>query len=76
MKMEKTTIGKIAGEINQGFAAKSNMKIGEIITHPKGYKVKVTSGQFLRNGRVSNFWTWFRVNEDGTLGEEESGYGW
>lgn len=54
------------------------MKIGATVMHPKGYPVKIISGQYLDPiyGRVSNFWTWQRVNDDGSLGEKESGYGW
>jgi hypothetical protein len=39
--------------------------------------IYITSGEYLSNGRVSNFFTWRRVNEDGTLSKREySGYGW
>jgi hypothetical protein len=56
---------------------KSKMKIGEIIDHPDGYKVKVISGQYWGEYGLSNFWYWKRVNEDGSLSEETySGYGW
>ena len=40
------------------------------------YDVLITGGQYLAsNGRLSNFWSWRRVLEDGTLGKECSGYG-
>ena len=67
----------IARGINQELAAASPMKIGAILVHRDGYKVKVLKGCYLDPiyGRVSNWWTWARVNEDGTLGVQESGYG-
>lgn len=68
----------LARRINQGLAAQSSMRVGKVITHPDGYKVKVVDGQFLDPvyGRVSNFWTWRRVLKGGKLGKPESGYGW
>ena len=68
----------LARSINQGLATQSSMKVGKVIAHPDGYKVKVTKGRFLDPvyGRVSNFWTWRRVLKDGKLGKPESGYGW
>lgn len=69
-------LARIAAAINAEEAARSKMKVGEFIKHPDGYNVKVISGAYLRNGRVSNWWEWQRVNEDGTLGPVEAGYGW
>lgn len=68
----------IAAGINLGLAAQSSMKVGRIIKHPKGYKVKVIEGCFLDPvyGRVSNVWTWKRVLPGGKLGKAVSGYGW
>ncbi len=38
--------------------------------------VFILSGQYLSNGRVSNFWYWRRVKPDGTLSRKTScGYG-
>lgn len=51
--------------------------VGDIVSHPSGRKVKITSGAFWVSGRLSNFWNWREVREDGTLSEvEEHGYGW
>ena len=60
-------------------------KIGDIVRHGGfGYEdnknypcdVKITSGSFERNGRISNFWSWKRILPDGTINNvEESGYG-
>lgn len=77
--LDSRVLSNIAKSINQDLASKSKMKIGEIIDHPDGYKVYVISGQYLDStyGRVSNHWSWKRVNPDGSLSEEvESGYGW
>lgn len=67
-----------ARSINKIIAGESKMEIGAEIMHPNGYIVKIKSGCFLDPiyGRVSNFWRWNRINEDGSLGKEESGYGW
>lgn len=40
-----------------------------------GCDVYINSGQFLSNGRVSNFWYWRRVLPNGELGNEDYGYG-
>jgi hypothetical protein len=70
------SLQKVAISINEQLARRSKMKIGAIIQHPDGRNVKIKSGAFLRNGRVSNFWYWNEVKEDGSLGEDECGYGW
>ncbi len=68
----------IAHQINTNLAAQSSMRVGAVVNHPDGYKVKVLSGQYLDStyGRVSNWWTWARVLKGGTLGRKVSGYGW
>ena len=39
-------------------------------------KIKIVRGQYFSNGRLSNFWYWVDVNEDGSESKEEcSGYG-
>lgn len=35
----------------------------------------IKEGTFLSNGRVSNFWYWKRLLDDGSLGPDEHGYG-
>jgi len=42
--------------------------------HKDGRLVYIKSGAFYSDGRVSNFWCWQEIFEDGTLGNEESGY--
>lgn len=71
-------LAALGRSFNQELASQSKMRIGQVIQHPDGYPVKVISGYYLdpTYGRVSNWWTWQRVNEDGSLGEQESGYGW
>ncbi len=68
----------IAREINQELAKGSSMAVGKTLKHPDGRTVKIKSGCFLdpTYGRVSNFWSWNEVLPDGSLGPEESGYGW
>lgn len=66
----------MALRLNKELEAKSKMKLGKTLKHPDGRTVKITGGAFLRNGRVSNFWTWREVLPSGKLGKEEDGYGW
>ena len=67
-----------ARSINLELAAESSMRVGAILRHPDGRRVKITGGQYLdpTNGRVSNFWSWREVKANGKLGKEENGYGW
>lgn len=71
---------RISRGINEGLRSHfcPTMRIGATIQHPDGYAVKVLDGCYLDPiyNRVSNWWTWQRVNDDGTLGEPVSGYGW
>ena len=58
--------------------------IGTVVRHTgwrfeddKNYPcdVLITRGQYMSNGRLSNFWYWRRVLDDGTLADTEHGYG-
>lgn len=68
----------ITTKLNENLASESSMEIGAKIRHPNGSMVIVLSGYFLDPvyNRVSNFWTWQYINDDGVLGLIESGYGW
>ncbi len=37
--------------------------------------VLIIEGKYNVSGRVSNFWHWYDINEDLTLGVKQSGYG-
>ena len=63
-------------EIVEDVCGQSAMKIGALVRHPDGYLVKVISGRLWGEYGISNWWTWQRVNDDGSLGEEISGHGW
>lgn len=52
------------------------LEIGMVTNHPDGRTVKIRSGTFWSNGRVSNWWTWQEIFANGELGKDESGYGW
>lgn len=53
------------------------MTIGETVMTYDGKMVRITSGSFLGGyGRVSNFWHWVELNQDGSDGNHGSGYGW
>lgn len=51
-------------------------KIGDVVKHPDGRKVKITGGQYWGQYGLSNFWDWREVLPKGKLGKPESGYGW
>lgn len=49
---------------------------GSIVLHEYTMKdIYIVSGDFQINGRLSNFWGWRTILDDGTLGELETGYG-
>jgi len=76
---DNPAIRQLARAMNDEAKARSKMEIGKNIMHPDGYMVHILSGQYLDPiyGRVSNFWRWVRVNDDGSLATEvEHGYGW
>lgn len=50
------------------------MSIGKVYLY-KGRPVYVTGGQYESNGRISNYWSFLYINEDGSLGEEGGDYG-
>jgi hypothetical protein len=69
------TIHKIVRNIIED-GTPQHLQIGDTIRQPDGRDVCVTNGSFYGDyGRVSNFWTWREVLQDGSLGVEEKGYG-
>ncbi|HLE03329.1 MAG TPA: hypothetical protein VI729_01780 [Anaerolineales bacterium] len=54
----------------------ATLKIGAVVQHPDGRKVKITGGAFWGTYGVSNFWYWRPILANGELGPEEHGYGW
>lgn len=52
------------------------LEVGKVVDHPKGYKVKIISGQRWGEHGWSNWWTWRKVLTNGKLGKSQSGYGW
>ena len=73
-------LATIARGINEGLCGHfcPTMEVGKTVPFPDGRMVKIISGRYLDPvyGRVSNWWTWQPVAEDGSLGQNESGYGW
>mgnify|MGYP000900371784 CR=1 FL=1 len=51
------------------FHNSEHYKIGEI------YKIEIINGQFWGNHGLSNFWYWYRLDENGNRVREEHGYG-
>lgn len=50
---------------------------GLLTYHPDGYLIYFVSGDLWVDGRFSNYFSWKKVNEDGTLSDEiYNGYGW
>lgn len=54
----------------------SLMQVGVELQHPDGRMVQVVDGCRWAEGGFSNWWSWREVRSDGTLGDEEHGYGW
>ena len=48
----------IASDMLAVLESQSDMCIGKTTHHPDGRLVTVIDGQYLSNGRVSNWWTW------------------
>lgn len=63
-------------ELVEKVLGKTDLSVGAVVKHPSGRTVKIVSGQYWGAFGVSNFWRWREVLPDGTLGPEESGYGW
>jgi hypothetical protein len=78
--MSDAALYEIAREITLEHAGGSkNWHAGCRVRHPDGRLVQIISGYYLdpKYSRVSNWWTWRAVNEDGSLAAaDESGYGW
>lgn len=64
-------------DLTESVLGKSKLKIGKILKHPDGYKVKIIDGQYWGEYGVSNFWYWRRILPNGRLSKKkECGYGW
>ena len=72
-KKEIKKLKSIIGSINTIAIVGGNF----YFTDPKRTNrlVLITGGCYESNGRLSNSWSWQDINEDGTLGKENSGYG-
>jgi len=71
-----SNLRNVVSSINTKLEKKCKLEVGKIINHHDGRKIKVVDGAFLRNGRVSNLWSWREVLDNGSFGEIEHGYGW
>ena len=69
-------ISEMAKRLTEEVYGPAPFAVGDIVLHPDGYKVKITGGQYWGEFGLSNFWYWRKVNDDGTLGEKQHGYGW
>ena len=70
------TLTNLAREITEELIP-SSLQVGKIVQHPDGYKVKIVDGEYWGRHGLSNFWSWRRVTENGTLSSKtECGYGW
>lgn len=51
--------------------------VGGICRHPDGYLVKIVSGEYEVDHRISNFWYWKKLLPNGNESwETYHGYGW
>lgn len=71
---------KLAEEIKSKLIVDPGFAPGMTVEHRDGYKVRIISGQFMvQDGpvsRLSNFWNWYRLDEDGKpIGKSVGGYG-
>ena len=67
----------LARQITEDVFGPSAMEVGKIVKHPRGYKVRIISGQYWGLHGLSNFWEWKRVLKNGKLSKKiERGYGW
>lgn len=67
----------VARRINESM--NPGLEVGMVCTASDGKTVvRIMDGTYLDAvyHRVSNHWTWRPVLQDGTLGEEQHGYGW
>jgi hypothetical protein len=62
-------------EFVDGILPPHGFSIGDRVQHTSGRTVEVVDGQYWGKHGISNFWSWREVLSDGTLGEQESGYG-
>jgi len=69
-------IGEIVREIVEEVFGGAPFKVGDEVKHPSSRIVRIVDGQFMGTHGVSNHWTWKEILPDGSLGEEEHGYGW
>lgn len=69
-------VEKWVKEIVEDVLGPSGMVVGKEVMHPDGRLVKITGGQLWGMHGFSNFWHWREVKDDGSLGPDESGYGW
>lgn len=60
----------------QDLFIEDNMDVNNVVRHKDGRIVFITDGAYYGDWGISNYWTWREVKRDGTLGKEESGYGW
>ena len=72
-----TRVAKWVRDLSEQVLGGSPFKIGDVVLHPDGRKVKIISGQYWGTYGLSNFWDWREVLPDGFLSDKlESGYGW
>lgn len=72
--ISKETIHGIIGKY-----MRMDLRVGDIVYHPKDGRVKILSGCYFDPiyGRLSNWWDWVCVDEHGKrVGKPKSGYGW
>lgn len=62
----------------ESFLGGPHLEIGQVYRHPQETRLlRVSSGAYLRNGRISNWWTWTYVDPMGVDTDDTGeGYGW
>jgi len=71
------TSDEFAEEYRHKDGSPKPLMIGKVYEHPDGRKVRITSGNYEVDHRISNFWYWDFVDDDfKSTGETGHGYGW
>lgn len=71
------SVHPLAKQITEEVMGGAPFAVGDVVEHPDGYPVRIVSGTYWAKHGLSNFWSWKRVDADGTpYGETQSGYGW
>ena len=73
---EGTLVADWVQELTERVLGPAPFSVGDEVKHPDGRSVRIVAGRYWGRHGLSNHWTWREVFADGSLGAQESGYGW